>query len=264
MFIEERQKDILNLLKKSGSVKVIELSQRYQVSEDSIRRDLRLLEKDGYLKRTYGGAILPDKHITMPSPYTDRLLEQQETKSYLGRLAASVISENDTIILDGSTTVSYMLPYLKQFNALTIFTNSLAIAYTLAQSQSQFEIHLLGGKLNAAAMNTLSIVTEKALYDIRVKKAFITPCAISTNNELFTSSIEEGYIKKRMMEISEQVYFMLDTSKIGSTALSCFGKLIPSHILISDIQKDSPQIEQFRSLINEGLTVIINHVTNQV
>ena len=184
MFLEERHQKIKDMLNEKKRLEVRELSKHFGISEDSIRRDLRIMEEKGWVKRTYGGAILPNK-VSDTIPIMDRENINSEKKEEIAETASLFIKENDTILLDGSSTVEKLIPYLTKFKKLTLITNSIPIAFTLLYTQTNINLFLLGGEVNKEIGNSISFETYKMIRSLNVDKVFMGVCAISPKFGIF-------------------------------------------------------------------------------
>jgi DeoR/GlpR family transcriptional regulator of sugar metabolism len=185
MFIEERHQVIQQLLKEKGRLEVPELSALFNVSDDSIRRDLRILEQKGILERTYGGAVLPKKANYYPS-YTERLKSNKKKKEGIAKLAASFIQEGDTIFLDGSTTVAELIPYLNKYENLTVITHSVMIAYEIVHAETNIHLIMIGGSVHQKAANSFGIDTIKAIEKLGGQGLCSSLCCLfRVGHELF-------------------------------------------------------------------------------
>lgn len=255
MFIEERHQKIIELLNQQGRIEVQELSTFFSISEDSIRRDLRIMEEKGHLKRTYGGAILPKK-VSSTASLTYRENLDIEKKEEIAQLAFPYINENDTILLDGSTTVEKLVPHIKKFNNLTIITNSIPIAYMLLDVHDGIKVFFLGGIVKKDIGNTISIETYEMIKLLNVDKVFMGVCAISIKSGLTTPVIKEGLLKRAMIESGREIYFMIDSSKFGAKYLYKIGELKPDYKIITDSNISNETLNDFSDLIKQGLKII--------
>ncbi|MBZ0298583.1 MAG: DeoR/GlpR family DNA-binding transcription regulator, partial [Anaerolineae bacterium] len=178
MFVTERRRAILEKLKTNGRVFVNELSEEMCVSAVTIRQDLRALEIEGLLERTYGGAVRKLLTADFPPelPFDLRSAHNRHAKTVIGAAAAAMVKEGYSIALDTSTTAFALVPFLKHFKKLTIVTNSLAIAQGFI-NQSGIEILVPGGRLKK---ETLSIVGQPdALPSINLNIGFFGAGGVS-------------------------------------------------------------------------------------
>lgn len=256
MFIEERHQKILEFLNEKGRIEVQELSKLFQVSQDSARRDLRIMEEKGLVKRTYGGAILPDKVAHLPV-YKERKELNPEIKTTLAKLAVAFIQPNDTILLDGSTTVAMMVPLLNKISGLTVITNSITIANDVINYNIDCKLFLTGGMVDRDSANTISIESLNSIQRLTVDKAFICPCGLSAEWGLTTSSIDEASIKKAMLEAGREVFILADSSKFEQRFLAYVAPIKPEYTIITDMDKVGFNVK-FHALIQKGLQIVRN------
>ncbi len=255
MFIEERHHAIQQLIKEKGRIEVQELSDLFHVSDDSIRRDLRIMEQKGILERTYGGAVLPKKASYAPS-YSERLKSNKESKEGIAALAASFIQDGDTIFLDGSTTVAELIPFLGDYENLTVITHSIMIAYEIVHSEAKLNLIMIGGIVHQKAANSFGIDTVKAIEKLKVDKVFAAPCAVSAEWGLSTTSLEEAPIKKAIIEAGREVYLLAESEKFGKRSLVSFAPLTVDQTIITDSGILPDAYPEFSELIKRGLKIL--------
>jgi DeoR/GlpR family transcriptional regulator of sugar metabolism len=254
VFIEERHQNILELIKEIGRVEVTELSKIFKLSEDSIRRDLRLMEEKGLVKRTYGGAILPDK-CNQSARYKERKELNTEVKSLLANLAVTFIQDNDTIWLDGSSTISMMVPLLNKAGGLTVITNSISIANDI-MNLTDAKLFMVGGMVDRESTNAAGIESIKILQQLTVDKVFISPCGISPEWGLSDNSLDEAEIKRTIIDAGREVYILADSSKFGQRSLARISLLQPDFTIITDQDISQDMRQQLQGLIQKGLRLI--------
>lgn len=257
MFIEERQRKIMNILNTNGSVKVIDLVKEFNTSDDTIRRDLKLLEQQGLLQKTYGGAILPQQTGSYPT-FSDRTKIKKEIKNTIASYAIDFIKDNDTLFLTGSTTVANMLPELAKYKGITVITNSISIANEILITHLNVKLVLIGGVIEMSNGNAVSVDSLLAIKQLKVDKVFISACSISEANGLSMTSIEEAQITKAIMESGRQIIILADSSKFGHTSFAYVGELKPEYILITDSDDKIEVKNRFHELINNGLRIIFS------
>lgn len=216
MFGEERLVAILNLLSQKKRVTVQELSKQFQVSEVTIRRDLNRLANDGYVTRTYGGAMLEDASEKDLS-FEHKKREMPEIKELIARRAAIMVKEGDTIALDASTITYRMVEYLKG-KRITIITNSLDIAEQVA-SHPEMTLILCGGILRHDTRALMGPVAERQWREYRADLAFIGCNAVHPDFGLMTTNAVDTYSKRAIREISKEAYMVAETVKFGRTSL---------------------------------------------
>jgi DeoR/GlpR family transcriptional regulator of sugar metabolism len=255
MFIEERQQKIHQLLKEKGRVEVQELSAFFNVSDDSIRRDLRLMEQKGLLEKTYGGAVLPNKAGYYP-PFSERRLTNKKDKAKIALLATSYIQDNDTIFLDGSSTVTELIPFLDKYKNITVFTNCVTIAYEIINSAINATLIMIGGTVHKSDANTLGIENLRAIEKLHVDKVFASPCAVSAEWGLSCTLLEEAQIKKAILEAGREVYLLIESNKFGKRSLVNYAPLKAEYTIITDSGIMPDKYDEFTDQIHQGLRII--------
>lgn len=257
MFIEERQCKIMDILNSQGSVKVLDLVKEFNTSDDTIRRDLKLLEKQGLLQKTYGGAILPQQTGSYPT-FSERTNIKKESKNTIASYAIEFIKDNDTLFLTGSTTVANMLPELTKYKGITVVTNSISIANEILNTRLNVKLVLIGGVIEMSNGNAVSVDSLLAIKQLKVDNVFISACSISEANGLSMTSIEEAQITKAILEAGKQIIILADSSKFGHTSFAYVGELKPEYILITDSDNKIEVKNRFHELINDGLKIIFS------
>lgn len=255
MFAEERQRKIMEELNSSGSVRVLELAKLFNTSDDTIRRDLKLLEEQGLVEKTYGGAILPQQTGSCPR-FSERTKIKKENKNSIAICATEFIKDNDILFLTGSTTVANMIPELTKYNGITIVTNSISIANEILNAHLNAKLFLIGGMVENSNGNAVSVDSILAIKQLRVDKVFISACSISEIHGLSMTSIEEAQITKVILEAGRQIIILADSSKFGHRSLAYVGELKPEHILITDSENKAEAENMFQELIKDGLKII--------
>ncbi len=232
LLAEPRRMQILEWLQEEGSARVRELSEAFSVSEATIRQDLERLETEGHIVREHGGAYLR----SVPQQVRDMALQHQgnmDAKRRIGRLAASLVGDGESIILDsGSTTTEVALNLLEKQN-LNVVTNALNIALTLGALPS-CAVHMPGGQFKAP---TLSLSGERsaAFFEgLYAEKCFLATAAISFEAGLTYPSLADLYVKRAMIAASSRVVLVADSTKIGRTSFSSLGAVEIVHTLITD------------------------------
>ncbi len=230
MFAEERKREILRLLGIHKKVKTLELSQLFNVSEPTIRRDINEMEELGLLVRTHGGAIGIDPVEDEPS-FTDKMDRFSHEKDVIGRLAASLIKDNDTVVLDSGTTTVAIAKNIKAKN-VTVITNSLDVAAVL-EDNKEIELFMTGGQIRWNTRAMVGVVAEKALSAFRVNLAFV---GVNGFNEkgFTTPNMIEAQTKKKMIEIADRAFVVTDSSKYGKTQFCLISELEGVSGIISD------------------------------
>lgn len=248
----ERRAEILAWAREDGSVRVRELAEAFEVSEVTIRQDLERLETEGHVERTHGGAFL--KSVTQQ--VRAMALQHQanmEAKQAIGRAAAALVRDGETIILDSGSTTTEVAANLLDRQALTVITNGLNIALLLG-AQPSIAVHMPGGHFKAP---TLSVSGERSVdyFDgMFVQRLFLATAAVSLEAGLTFPALGDIPVKRAMIESAEQVCLVADSSKIGKRSFSALGPVSMIHSLITDSGISNEDATRFRDL---GIEVII-------
>ena len=214
MLKEERQNLILEMLRKNGKVVAVELSQFFDVSEDTIRRDLRELDEVGMLMRVHGGGL---PHSPAVISFTERLRQSPAAKEAVVRAAVKYIHSGQTIILEGGTTNLQVAQSLPQDLLATIITNSPVIADLLCDHPT-VEVLLLGGRLYKKSRVTTGISMVEAVKSIRADVCFLGICSLHPEVGISTDCYEEAYVKQAMVNVSTEVFALAAVDKLGTTS----------------------------------------------
>ena len=232
LFAEERQQAILEGLRHQGKVTVEELRRRFKVSPPTIRTDLTRLEEQGLLRRTHGGAIAIGNTLYEP-PFAERAVLRLDEKRAIALAAVSFVHEDETILLDAGTTCHEIALLLREFNRLTVITNSLAIAQTLTENDG-IEVVLIGGTLQPRRRATLGPLAAHFLDPIHCDRAFLGMSGVHPTAGFSVIDFDAADIKRKMIAKSRQSIAVADSSKIGQIAFACVAPLSAVSLLITD------------------------------
>ncbi len=207
MFAEERRKGVLSELLREGRVEVASLATRYSVSEHTVRRDLGILEAQGYAQKTHGGAVtLTTTHLSLSA----RRQTLTEAKSRIGALGAGLIAQGQTVILEaGSTT--YALARALRVRPLSIITNSLDIAY-LYEEDPDVALIVLGGRW-LPHERVLRSAANDVLNTYRAAWAILGACALHPETGVSVVSEADALFKRELMRSSLKTMVLADSSK---------------------------------------------------
>lgn len=242
----DRRNEILKKVQDEKSVKVPELSKRYQVTEETIRRDLEKLEADGHIKRTYGGAVLSESTNADLSA-SIRETTNTDGKNKIGKKASEYINDGATIIMDSSTTSLFVAKHLKEKMDITIITNSLKIPNELLHNQGS-KVILTGGTLNAKAMSFVGHLAESAFDNYFVDWAVLSCRGLSEAKGATEPNDMEAEIKKRMIKSAERVMLVVDQTKFDHKAFVKSIDLKDVDVIITDHPLSQQWAEYFKEL----------------
>ncbi len=232
MFGVERRSRILLLLQEKKSMLVHEIAVIFGVTEETIRRDLKELEKGGLILRTHGGAILADESKT------EAALEVREGinsagKDAIGKEAAKLIHDGDTVILDASTSSLFVAKHIKDKKGLTVITNAERIIFELSDCEDVTLIST-GGILRQKSLSYVGKTAETALSNYHVSKAFISCKGFSPQKGLMDSNEQESDIRKAMLQRSEKAIFLCDRMKFDKVGYVVTAQLGDFDYFITD------------------------------
>lgn len=247
LLAQERQKEIMNIIYKDKAVKVSKLIEKFNVSIETIRRDLEFLEKEGLLKRVYGGAVLENVDGSELTA-NDRKSKFVEEKKEIGEIAAKYVKEGQSISLDVSTTnLEFAKAVKKVVKRLTVLTNSLEIAAELS-SMDNYTIILAGGVLRNKELCIVGDMSEKFIDSFHIDTAFVSMSGISLNCGLTDYGIGEVQVKKKMMEVAQKKIVLADSSKFDVVSLLKVCELDKVDTIITDSNLNINILEKYRSV----------------
>lgn len=238
----DRIRELENYIQKKQSATLTELCDVFNVSLNTIRRDIKVLLETGRVTKVYGGILYNrDDQIV---PVNDRSVSAVEEKEQIGRLAAALVEDNETIYLDSGTTAAYMLPFLASKRNVTIVSNSFII-YNEMQRYPELNLFSTGGLYNHKTKSFVGMSTINGLQDIRISKAFMSSTGISIELGATNNSFHEAEIKKSVIKLAQKVILMADHSKIDTAAAICFCRLEQLFAYITDQRPPDNYIEFF-------------------
>ncbi|GGJ91069.1 putative HTH-type transcriptional regulator YulB [Lentibacillus kapialis] len=244
MLVAERQQNIVEMVNERKSIRVTELSRIFSVTEETIRRDLEKLEKEGKLSRSHGGAISVTSPDSLEVPYFEREIMNVNEKREIAVEAVKQVAEGDKLILDASTTAWYMAKSLPNIS-LTILTNSIKVAMELS-SKHQITVISTGGILLSESLSFVGPLAEDSLDNYHVKKAFISCKGLHLDHGISESNEQQARMKKKMIQSADNVYLMIDHSKFGIQTFSHISNLGMINHIIADGKVDGRFIKQLK------------------
>ena len=249
MITFERQQSILRLLKEQPGLKVIKLAELFGVSRGTIRNDLLVLEEQNKVKRVRGGAVLIEGGATAVSPHALSLpitAVNTESKRRIARWAAELVEDNDAILLDASTSVQHIVPFLRNRQNLTIITNGLDTARLLKQ-QTEHTIIMLGGMLVHGANATGGILGSDILDHLNIRTAFVSGVGFTPETGVTERSLAEAQLKEKILAKSMKTAVLMDETKLGKVGLVHFASLEDISHFFTDGDVSTEFIEQMRA-----------------
>ena len=248
----ERHKQILTLLTRRGRLSVAEIVRRFDISEATARRDLQALATLGKARRVHGG-VMAVEQAPPELPILERTDEQSAEKGRIGRLAAGLIGDRETVFLGSGTTVLELARNLRSRRGLTVITNSLPVLNLLAGNR-ELTVISLGGMLRDSELSLIGHITELGLGEIQADKAFMGARGISLEHGLTSDYLQETLTDRLILKIARQVFILADHTKLNRVSTVRLGGLGGFHTLITDSMADA---KFTRLLRRHGIQVIL-------
>jgi len=239
----KRLERLRGILRIDHVVSVEELSRQLEVSSATVRRDLAQLESLSEVRRVHGGAVGTESRLEEPL-FDDKTSLAAREKQRIAQAALKFIKPNDTIFLDGGSTVLELARLVRDRSNLTVVTNSLRAAIELAAQGPR--LILIGGEFRRLSQTLVGPITRLTLHEVHVDKAFMGTIGLTLEEGLTTTDPSEAYTKELVMAHARQVFLLADHSKVGKVSFACAGQLGKVHVLITDTQIDRKFASQLR------------------
>lgn len=227
----ERHEHVCEILRQNGVVRVDELCAELNVSPATIRRDLEALEAQGRTKRVHGGAVNVDAPFSEPL-FDDKAVIAGREKKKIAGAAYRLIQQNETIYLDGGSTILELAHLLHDRSDLTVVTNSLRAAIELSGKGP--ELIMLGGQLRRRSQTLIGPLSRCLTSELHVDRAFMGTIGITLQEGMTTTDPSEAYTKTLMMKQANSVVLLTDSSKIGQVSFASSGRIEDLDVLITD------------------------------
>ena len=243
---ENRREEIIELIQSQGKVKVSELSEKYNISEVSIRKDLETLEAQGHLSRIHGGAVGINK-LYLNMDLTERFKTNAASKREVAELAAKFIEDNDTIMMNAGTTLTYVLRALRGKKNISIVTNSIQNA-TEAALYPAFNVILLGGELDSKYQFTYGQDAIHQLENYHATKTILSVDGITAESGLTLYYSNEAELARKMIECSDMAIVVADSSKIGKNVFARITDVSKTDLLVTNKSDNFTELAKLRKL----------------
>ena len=252
MALNQRRIKILELIREDGHAKVQQLSKIFGVTEVTIRQDLEMLDQLGYIQREHGGAFLNDVGSFAK---TGKLFNQtrMDEKREISRKAVAFIHENDIIILDSGSTTTEIAKLLLNYKNLTVITNALNIALILGENPG-INLVVTGGEFKAPTLSLTGQMSADIIKTLHANKLFLATAGISADLQLTYPSLSDLVVKQSMIESSDQVFLVADSSKIGVSAFASLGPVTLANFFITDSMITEEQLEKMKE---SGINILL-------
>ncbi len=233
----ERKNEILSRLMLDGKVVVSDLAEAFQVTEETIRRDLDKLEKEGLAKKTYGGATRSD-NINVELPYTVRKQENVESKKAIAAKISDMISDGDCILLDASTTALFTLRGLYSKNNLTLITNSIEMLLDIPP-KSGWRVISTGGEIAQSSLSFVGPQAQRTVSTYCVDLAVISCKGLDREKGLTDTSEATAEIKRTFLRSAKKIVVGADSSKFDRVSFVRFADFSDIHAVVTDREPDA-------------------------
>jgi DeoR family transcriptional regulator of aga operon len=248
-----RRKHILQMLSNDGEVFVEALSDKFSVSEVTIRNDLDQLEKKNMLIRARGGAIKLDSSVAVDQRLADKNRINFQEKSRIGKRATQLIDEYNTIIIDSGSTTAEMVRNLPDYQDLTVITNAMNIANQL-MTRPSINVIIPGGYLRKNSLSLVGPQAEKSLRNFNVDRVFLGVDGFDTRHGIYTPNVEEARLNEIMIEIAKEVVLLTDSTKFSRRSFAFICPVEDIDIVITD---SGIKPDDRKRLQDAGVEVII-------
>jgi len=252
VFAAERRRRIARIVNGQGSCSIAELARMLNVSEMTIHRDLSVLESMGLLRKTRGGALAAEPYL-VPVDYQDRLRSSQAEKDAIGRAAAEFIRDGDTIILEASTTALSVARYCRKFTNLLVYTNSPLVVVEMSQMPG-VEVYCCGGLLSKRTMCLVGPDAEQLFATIRPDKCFLGANGLTVEEGVTDPLPMEASIKRRMVEVSQEVFVVATHDKFGRVSSHISAPLQAIDVVVTDAGTSE---EYIQALTEHGVRCVV-------
>lgn len=250
LFAEERQEEILHLLKVKSKLTVPQLCEYFNLSAATIRNDIRKLASQGRLRRTHGG-IIPAGKVTFEPTAEYKQTVNMRKKAKIAERAAELVKDGDTVILDTGTTTMELARHLANKKNLTVIVNDISIALLLEEI-SDASIILLSGFLRRGFHSTVGPWASSALETLNADIAFLSTNSFALSKGFMTPDIHQAEVKKAYIRSAAHSVILFDSSKVGTFSFVIFASLEEIDTLITDTD------------ISDGIKSSLNEYSNRI
>jgi DeoR/GlpR family transcriptional regulator of sugar metabolism len=235
-----RKTEILSLLANEGQLTIAELCRRFNVAEMTIRRDLYALAEAGHVLRIPGGAALI-RSVTFERDFADRLRKNSQEKEKIGRAAAALVGENESIVLDSGTTTLNIARHLRGRKDITVITHSLAVLDDLQAAR----VEITGGKYRRSSLDMVGHQVSDRLRKIHANRVFFGAATLSFSRGIM---VNDPDAPRELLEAGTQRILVMDSSKIGKEALYFYCNISDCEIIIVDNGIKEEDLRRLRKL----------------
>jgi DeoR family fructose operon transcriptional repressor len=253
MYAEERQQAMAHMISRRGRLSVVQLAEQFEVTTETVRRDLSTLDRMGLVRRVHGGAVPAGSLTVIESGIVERDQSNPQAKEAIATAALALLPPPDSVVaIDAGTTTARLAAALPRDHRLTVITHAVPVATRLA-GLPQIELHLLPGKVRPTTHAAVGADTVAALADLRVDVAFIATNGITVGHGLTTPDSDEAATKRAMIACARSTVVLADSSKFGVETAVRFATLDGVDALVTDSDIDPGDR---RALESAGIEVL--------
>lgn len=250
---DERLDRTLEYIQEKGRATVLELCSIFQTSESTVRRNLTRLAEQKLIKRFHGGAIL-NKPVAPEPPVSRRLQANPGEKENIGRKAASLVEDGETVILLSGTTVASMVPFLLHKKNLKVITNSVLVLQGLLL-ESAIKVIVPGGVLDHSEFCTTGFLTSLCVKQLRADKVFLGVRSVHPLYGMMSDNIDEMEASRVFIDVSDEVVVLADHTKFNPSGTVRLCSLTETDVLITDPLSPPDQLKELREA---GVEVVVS------
>jgi len=232
MYAPERQQEILRLARDGGRVDVLSLAEEFKVTAETIRRDLKALDRAGLVRRVHGGAI-PAGRLDFEPDLAEREGTSADEKDRIAHAALAELPTEGSVILDAGSTVARLAASLPLESTFTVVTHGLPTAARLADHPG-IQLHLIGGRVRSRTRAAVDAWALRAYAEIRADVLFVAANGFSAQAGLTTPDLAEAAVKRAAIGAARRVVLLADSTKHGQEHFARFGDLEDVDLLITD------------------------------
>lgn len=256
MFPHERRLKILELIRKNGTVSVAELCKTFSVSAMTIRRDLRRLEHESLVEQIYGGAAMPGGTGYEP-PFPSRQTERVEQKAAIGRKAAELVNDGDTVALDVGTTTLELARNLRGKKGIVVVTASTQIALELVGYEG-INVIIAGGVIRPKELSVVGDIAVDTFKRFFVDKAFLGAAGVTLEQGVSDYNTEDTNVKRTIISRAKETILLVDSRKVGKVAFAWVCPADNLRAIVTDWEVDRDCIPRFE---RQGVKVLVAEAT---
>ncbi len=252
MLNEERRRSIVEMLHRDGRVLVTNLARHFHTSQITIRKDLEVLDAQGLIQRTHGGALPLQSGALLDPTLREKENLHREEKIRIAMAAAKMVEEGQSVLLDSGTTTTAIARALKDIKKLVVITNAINIAAEVAGTN--IEVILTGGMLRKNSFSLVGPVAEQSLRQLSADILFLGVDGFDTRLGLFTPNLFEAQVNRTMVGISRKTVAVCDSSKFGRRSLS---NIVPVTTVNQVITDKNISKQDLQALRDAGIKVTL-------